>query len=58
MVELIVGILATLAFPIVAVYVYHRREVWKNRRAGVRRTQKIKLAAREKERADKAADRR
>jgi hypothetical protein len=53
MLELIVGVLAALAFPVVVVYVYHRREVWKNRRAGVRRTQKIKLARRDKDSADK-----
>ena len=47
MFELTVGILATLAFPVIAVSVYHRREAWRNRRAGVRKTQKIKLAARE-----------
>ena len=53
MFELIVGVLAALAFPVVAVSVYHRREAWRNRKAGVRRTQKIKRASRDKERGDK-----
>jgi hypothetical protein len=50
MFELTVGILATLAFPIIAVTVYHRGEAWRNRRAGVRKTQKIKLSARDRTR--------
>lgn len=47
MFELIVGILVALAFPVVAVSVYHRREARRNRKAGVRKTQKIKLATRD-----------
>lgn len=50
MFELILGILAALAFPLIAVSVYHRREARRNRKAAVRRTQKIKLASREKPR--------
>ena len=52
MFELIVGILATLAFPVIAVSVYHRREAWRNRRAGVRKTQKIKLSSRDRKREE------
>jgi hypothetical protein len=48
MLELIVGILAALAFPVIAVSVYHRGEARRNRKAAVRRTQKIKLAPRDK----------
>ena len=47
MFELILGILATLAFPIVAVSVYHRLDGWRNRRAGVRKTRQFKLSTRE-----------
>jgi hypothetical protein len=53
MFELLVGILLALAFPIIAVSVYHRREAWRNRRAAVRKTQKIKLSAAERARADR-----
>jgi hypothetical protein len=53
MFELIVGILAALAFPIIVVSVYHRREAWRNRRAGVRKTQKIKLSAEDRARLDR-----
>jgi hypothetical protein len=51
MIELIVGILAALAFPVIAVSVYHRREAWRNRKAAARRTQKFQLATREEDRA-------
>ena len=47
MFELIVGVLATLAFPVIVVSAYNRREAWRNRKAGVRKTQKIKLAPRD-----------
>ena len=49
MFELILGILAALAFPVIVVSVYHRWEAWRNRKAGVRRTQTIKLASRDKD---------
>jgi hypothetical protein len=48
MLELIAGVMAALAFPVVAVSIYHRREAWRNRKAGLRRTQKIKLSSQEK----------
>ena len=51
MFELFVGILATLAFPVIVVSAYNRREAWRNRRAGVRKTQKIKLDRRDEDKS-------
>ena len=49
MYELMIGVGAMLAFPLIAVTVYHRREGRRNRKAGVRKTQKIALPTRKDE---------
>jgi hypothetical protein len=42
-IALSVGLGATLAFPILVLFVHRRRERRHNRRMGLRRTDKIKL---------------
>jgi hypothetical protein len=43
MFELTIGVVAALLFPIVAVVIHQKRDVRRNRRAGRRRNDKIKL---------------
>ena len=43
MFELMIGVGAALAFPIVAIVVHQRRERFRNRKAGRRRNDKIRL---------------
>jgi hypothetical protein len=43
MVELTIGLVAALVFPIVVILVHQKRDMVRNRRAGRRRNDKIKL---------------
>ena len=43
MFELAIGLVAAVAFPIVAIVVHQQRDFLRNRRAGRRRTDRIRL---------------
>jgi hypothetical protein len=43
MVELAIGLVAALLFPILAVVIHQKRDSWRNRRAGRRRNDRIRL---------------
>ncbi len=46
---LALGVAATLTFPVVAVIVHQRRDRRRNKKAGVRRTDKIRLTGEDSE---------